>query len=114
VAWVFFRATSLQDAWYVLSHLTANLPAQLSAVISGASGARAHLIFLDFERSRVGLAVLSVLFLLLIERRQKQGSIRARVALAPPSVRWAAYSAAVLAIMTLGVFGSAKFIYFQF
>jgi alginate O-acetyltransferase complex protein AlgI len=114
VAWVFFRAATIHDATYVLSHLTTGLPTQLSAVLSGAPGARAHLLFLDFERSRLVLAVLAVVALMLVERQQRGGSLRGRLALAPMPVRWAAYSAAVLTIMTLGVFGSAKFIYFQF
>jgi hypothetical protein len=49
-----------------------------------------------------------------MERLQRSGSIRARLATAPVAFRWTAYSAAVLLIMTLGVFGSTKFIYFQF
>jgi len=40
--------------------------------------------------------------------------VRVRLASAAAPLRWAAYACAVLTIMTLGVFQSAKFIYFQF
>ena len=41
-------------------------------------------------------------------------SLRTRIAGARAPIRWAAYACAVLTIMTLGVFQSARFIYFQF
>jgi hypothetical protein len=40
--------------------------------------------------------------------------LRVRIAGARAPLRWAAYACAVLTIMTLGVFQSARFIYFQF
>jgi hypothetical protein len=55
-----------------------------------------------------------VLALLLVEHAQRHGSIRARVVALPVPLRWSAYAATVLVIMTFGVFGSGQFIYFQF
>jgi hypothetical protein len=60
------------------------------------------------------LATAAVLALLAAERLQTRGPVRARLAGAATPLRWAAYAGAVLTIMTLGVFQSAKFIYFQF
>ena len=114
VAWIFFRASSLRDAWYVLTHLASGLPTQTVAILAGDAAARAHLLFLDEPPTRLILGVCAVFALLAIERVQRYGSIRARISSAPMPVRWATYSTAVLTIMILGVFGSAKFIYFQF
>jgi alginate O-acetyltransferase complex protein AlgI len=114
VGWIFFRATSLGDAWYVLTHLVAALPAQLAALASGDAVARDALLFLGFERSRLVLAVAAVCALLIVERMQGTTPLRARLAGSSMTLRWTAYACAVLTIMTLGVFGSAKFIYFQF
>ena len=114
VAWIFFRASSLRDAWYVLTHLASGLPTQTVAILAGDAAARAHLLFLDEPPTRLILGVCAVVALLAIERVQRYGSIRARISSAPMPVRWATYSTAVLTIMILGVFGSAKFIYFQF
>ncbi len=113
VAWVFFRATSLHDAWYVVTHLFAGVPSQLAQIATD-GGARARLLFLGFEPSRLVLGTAAVVALLAMEHVQRSGSVRARLATAPVAFRWTAYSVAVLLIMTLGVFGSTKFIYFQF
>ena len=114
VGWVFFRATSVRDALYVLSHLLSGVPAQLASITSGDAGVISHALLLEQSRAQMLLAALAVFTLLAIETQQSGGSLRARVALAPAPLRWTAYAAVVLLIMTLGVFGSAKFIYFQF
>jgi D-alanyl-lipoteichoic acid acyltransferase DltB (MBOAT superfamily) len=116
VAWVFFRATSLGDAWYVVTHLTSGLASQLSAIVSREPAAIASLVFLGFEPSRLVLAVAAVIALLIVERAQgaAPASLRVRISGWRAPVRWTAYACAVLTIMTLGVFQSARFIYFQF
>ena len=116
VAWVFFRAASLGDAWYVVTHLTTGVASQLSAIVSRDPAAIASLVFLGFEPSRLVLAVAAVIALLIVERAQGAAplSLRLRIAGWRAPVRWAAYACAVFTIMTLGVFQSARFIYFQF
>jgi D-alanyl-lipoteichoic acid acyltransferase DltB (MBOAT superfamily) len=116
VAWVFFRAGTLGDALYVATHLTSGLGAQLSSIVARDPAAISSLVFLGAERSRVVLAVAAVIALLVVERVQgaRPLSLRARLAGAHAPLRWAAYACAVLTLMTLGVFQSARFIYFQF
>ncbi|MEO8563002.1 MAG: MBOAT family protein [bacterium] len=114
IGWVFFRATTFADAWYVLSHLGTGVPAQLRALASGDRSAARSLLFLGLESSRLILGVAAVIALLTVERLQGAGPLRIRLSSGPTLVRWAAYACAVLTIMTLGVFHSAKFIYFQF
>ena len=113
VAWVFFRASSLRDARYVLSHFPRGILAQLATLVHD-QAARSHLLFLDLPASHLALAVLAVIAMLAVEHEQRRGPLHARIVALPTSARWTAYAATVLAIMTLGVFGSAKFIYFQF
>jgi alginate O-acetyltransferase complex protein AlgI len=116
VAWVFFRATSLGDAWYVMTHLTSGLGAQLASILARDPAAISSLVFLGAEPPAVALAVAAVVALLIVERVQGAAplSLRVRIAGARAPIRWAAYACAVLTIMTLGVFQSARFIYFQF
>jgi hypothetical protein len=116
IGWVFFRAGSLGDAWYVTTHLTRGVGAQLSSILARDPAAIASLVFLGAEPSRVALAVAAVAALLVVEHVQgaTRLSLRTRIAGARTPVRWAAYACAVLTIMTLGVFQSARFIYFQF
>ena len=114
VGWVFFPRASLGDAWYVLTHLGAGLGGQLAALAAGEPTARRDLLFLGFEKSKLVLATAAVFALLAAERLQGSGSGRFQLARSAAPLRWAAYACAVLTIMTLGVFQSAKFIYFQF
>jgi hypothetical protein len=114
LGWVFFRAPSLGDAWYVLTHLGAGLGGQLAALAAREPVALRDVLFLGFASSKLVLATAAVSALLAVERLQAGGPMRARLAMAAAPLRWAAYACAVLTIMTLGVFQSARFIYFQF
>jgi alginate O-acetyltransferase complex protein AlgI len=114
LGWVFFRAPSLGDAWYVLTHLGAGLGGQLAALAAREPAALRDVLFLGFASSKLVLATAAVSALLAVERLQAGGPIRARLSMAAAPLRWAAYACAVLTIMTLGVFQSARFIYFQF
>src|SRR5258708_13459157 len=91
VAWVFFRATSLHDAWYVVTHLFSGLPSQI-AQIAGDGAARARLLFLGFEPSRLVLGTPAVVALLAMERVHRSGPIRARLDPAPPAFLLTPYS----------------------
>ncbi|HTK49942.1 MAG TPA: MBOAT family protein [Gemmatimonadaceae bacterium] len=116
LGWVFFRAGSLADAWYVLSHLGTGVPAQLTALAAHDAAAVREIVFLGFEPTRVVIAATAVAALLAVERWQGASTtpLRARLAALHTPFRWAAYAGAVLTIMTLGVFHNARFIYFQF
>jgi len=116
LGWVFFRAGSLADAWYVLSHLGTGVPAQLTALAAHDAAAVREIVFLGVEPTRVVIAATAVAALLAVERWQGASTtpLRARLAALHTPFRWAAYAGAVLTIMTLGVFHNARFIYFQF
>jgi D-alanyl-lipoteichoic acid acyltransferase DltB (MBOAT superfamily) len=114
--WVFFRAGSLADAWYVLTHLFTGLPEQLALLSAREPEAVRSLVFLGFEPTRLVLAATAVAALLAVERWHGASEVplRTRLAALATPLRWAAYACAVLTIMTLGVFHSTRFIYFQF
>ena len=105
VAWIFFRATSLHDAWYVLSHLLDGVGGQLGSTASllgtlGTLGLR-HVV--------LGAAAIGVL--LLAERLLPRPGI-------PPARplwrSWAVCYALILAMVLFGVYEDTAFIYFQF
>lgn len=108
-AWIFFRANSLPDAFYISAHLFrgwGHLPAaQLQAALAGlgrhygaellvAAGAVAALLFSDY--------------------RAERESVAAWLARWPAAWRWAGYGGLLLATLYFGIFGSSQFIYFQF
>jgi hypothetical protein len=95
--------------------------AQRIGAWSAARRARSGVVLAPCHRSTTSnaataLAVMAIVALLVVEHVQGGAPrpLRARIAGARTPVRWAAYACAVLTIMTLGVFQSARFIYFQF
>ncbi len=99
-AWIFFRARSFSDAWYIVTHLFVNFSGDWAA---GPSGRRGLLL------SALGLA-------LIIGGDIFQSRVNVRDWLARRSVlvRWSAYYGLILSIIILGVFERSPFIYFQF
>jgi D-alanyl-lipoteichoic acid acyltransferase DltB (MBOAT superfamily) len=108
VAWIFFRAHSLSDATYVVTHLLTGIPRLLldPGQIPGA------LAGLGLGREEFGIAVLAIAAVEVTE------AIQARLARAPLTLRlpsrWAVYYAMLLSILLYGHFRESRFIYFQF
>jgi hypothetical protein len=114
VAWVFFRANHVTDAFLVLSRSTLDLSDHLMALLTldyraldtalvlSVGGTR-----LDFVLSVVGIGY--VLVSDLCEEILPQ-SLRD----APLASRMAYYDLLVLGMLLFGVFGQSQFIYFQF
>ncbi len=105
-AWIFFRATSISEALYIVTHLFATpfLP-------EGGVGA---LFDLELDAVELAIALVAIAILEIAQHVQGTGSIRERLATRPVLVRWAAYYALVMCILVFGVFSQQEFIYFQF
>lgn len=111
-AWVFFRANSMADAWYVITHLAtgwqpdgSGLGTWLANVLSA--------VRLSTQR---GVVIVGLLLLLeSVQALQARGSVRDLLNRRPVWVRWPAYYALLAAIVFLGAFNRGQqFIYFQF
>ena len=101
-AWIFFRAATLRDAYYIITHLFNNLTASVRGINLG----------LDFTE-----IIISIFFIILMEcvqiveeRRGMQNFLSTK----PRWLRWAFYITLVLLILLFGVFERRQFIYFQF
>lgn len=108
VAWVFFRAKTVPEAWYIVTHLS----------FVGADVRKlAEMMGGNIE---LGLAIGGVIFLMLVELYQESslrlGSMRQQIARLPAWGRYALYYGVIMAILVFGKFFSeqAEFIYFQF
>jgi len=100
-AWVFFRAATLQDAWYVWTHVfDLDVGGSLVQTVSNA-------VFLGLEESEILLLMASIGFWLLYDRIVRTPHVNGLV-------RWCAYAALLLATMNLGVPSGHRFIYFRF
>jgi len=98
--WIFFRANSLADAFYIISHLLGGfetLPAP----------------FLD-KKLELLVALISVIFMFLVQWVQPHDGIRRLFFEKPLLFRWVLYLLLVLSIMNLGEFNEVPFMYVQF
>lgn len=101
VAWVFFRAESLGDAWYVLTHFWVGWD------LNGLGTEQ-------FLRRQMPVAVLSIVFLEVVEALHGRISLTRFLAVRPMALRWTVYVGFVLGVVLFGIFKSSQFIYFQF
>jgi len=107
-AWIFFRANSLVDAQYIVSHLLIFDPtAELAAPF--AEGLLSAQIELQLS---LGL----ILFLVLVDAVLTRLSLPQLLARIPTVVRWAAYYSLTATVLFTGLYGAGaqQFIYFQF
>ena len=103
IAWVFFRANSVLDAVFILSHMADWRGFQLGDVFS-----------LGLPRFELAVAAVSIITVAVVEWSIAHDSPLAMRLWARPSVRWAGYYSCALAIICFGVFERISFIYFQF
>ena len=102
LAWVFFRANTVGDAWYILTHLFTDWRLPQGELLWGMRRA-------DFLISLLGIAFMEVVHL-----GQRYGRTPPQLANQRPAVRVMAYTALVLCIVLFGKFSASQFIYFQF
>jgi D-alanyl-lipoteichoic acid acyltransferase DltB (MBOAT superfamily) len=101
IGWIFFRANTMADAWYILTHFA---------------------IGWDFERisteqfllRQMPIAIAGIALLEIVQLLQNRVSISAILARLPLAPRWAVYASAIIATVLFGIFRKTQFIYFQF
>jgi D-alanyl-lipoteichoic acid acyltransferase DltB (MBOAT superfamily) len=109
VAWVFFRAQSLSDAWYILSAIATDLDLPLTirelrqtVMLGGVTTTDAQII------------AAAILLMEGVQLVQLRGSVRERLRIWPGWIRWPVYYSLILGLLAFGVFSGQNFIYFQF
>lgn len=105
LAWVFFRANSIHDAWYVVTHLHEGLLWQLG------SKQQLGLTLEALGRRNLGLGLASIAVLLLAERTMAP---QPQPPTAPLPLAWLWANGLALALVLFGVYENLAFIYFQF
>jgi D-alanyl-lipoteichoic acid acyltransferase DltB (MBOAT superfamily) len=106
-AWIFFRASSLSDAWYVVSNLLPH-ELKLAHVVRGQS------FYLGLPLWRFAASVFGVIALLFVEWRYRT-SAQPPLFYSPNRIlRWTSIYGVIFAILIFGYFETNEFIYFQF
>ncbi len=103
LTWVFFRAKSVQDALYILTHFFTSFKIP---------GLFSKLAIAKFDLQIIGFS----LFILLFTEWMRRGkSLRIWLDVKPVYVRWSVYVLLGIAILLLGAYEqNQQFIYFQF
>jgi len=104
VSWVFFRANSLQDAWYILRHFL-TFPAGSWTVLTKPLGA---------ADSEFGRGIAAILLVNVIDGIDARYGWIDFLGSRPPIVRWAIYYGLTAGIVLIGIWGTQEFIYFKF
>ena len=111
-AWIVFRANSLSDAWYVVTHLLSTMSTHVSPFAAQPSGVAALLspVLMDTGLLSFVLLVVSVSLMSAGNYLRK----RIRVQAQPVWIRWPLYYTLVLALIYLSAYNDVGFVYFQF
>ncbi len=107
LAWIFFRADSVPDAFHFIALMCLRLGDGIGSVTA-----------MGLDKKDFFVALGSIAFLLLADGVQSRCKVRERLAAFPLAVRWAVYYLAIFVVLILGVYGpnydASAFIYFQF
>lgn len=111
--WIFFRATSLDDAKYILQHLFLG-----SGMMTGLTnlGYVSREVLVGRGVYNFVVVILAVIAVETVSAyaEKRNISIEQSVAGRAWPYRWGAYYSIIIAILLLGVLGQTSFIYFQF
>ncbi len=122
VAWVFFRAQTFSDAWYVVTHMFNLGHISLSAVVQPFPANDSivpileHVNFANLSSHTLVLlyAFGLIVLLLLIDFIDAREGLNAFLNRLPTLVRWLYYYVLIFTILLMGAWGSQQFIYFKF
>ncbi|MFT2010250.1 MBOAT family O-acyltransferase [Pontibacter sp. 13R65] len=114
LAWIFFRAETITDASYILTHSFTGFADSLQIILGPTSKLQRDYLFLGYSGYTYVLSWLLLFVLVSVELVQRSRPIRIRLAAAPLYLRWSVYNLFVVALIILGIFSDTAFIYFQF
>ena len=107
-AWIFFRANTLSDSYYIISHLHLK---NIRILFDGS------LYTYGLNAQEFWVASISIIVLLVIHFIQRRKHLAEWLFLQPWYFRWPVYTLVAMVVIFFGVYGNfqpSQFIYFQF
>ncbi len=101
-AWIFFRANSLGDAFFIIKRCLFNFKLQIKDLNMG------------FTSIEFAFSIFLIFFLLLVEKIQTKYQLGVILSNQPFWLRWGVYYGLVLSIVSFGKYLDSPFIYFRF
>ncbi|MCX6760678.1 MAG: MBOAT family protein [Candidatus Nealsonbacteria bacterium] len=115
-SWIFFRANSVNEAFYIIRNLFTGVPSLFLDLIRNPFAAileNHNLFVVDQSWYEFIIGVLGIILLEIVHLLQRKESVRAMISRSPLLLRWALYVGIILIILNFGKV-SKPFIYFQF
>ncbi len=109
-AWIFFRATSVDSAFYISKHIFTGIP----TLIGDIQDQKTIVQNLGISIKDLYISGLLIVLLETVHLVQRKVNLPEEFARKPVYVRWAVYYSVIATIFLLGVFEDRQFIYFQF
>lgn len=112
-AWIFFRANSLYDAWYITANLFVGIPDFLFNLtnLNSIKSVLGKFAVSPMEFIRIWIFIAS---LIIVYAYKGSKSIQQALTNKPTFVRWGFYYILIMVILFFGNLGKQPFIYFQF
>jgi D-alanyl-lipoteichoic acid acyltransferase DltB (MBOAT superfamily) len=120
LSWVFFRARSVGEAFYIISGSIAWLGKAFGSLgqlnFGYFSESWAQVFRLSFSAYDWAIGLLALAVLLLVHFSQRGGSLREKINQKPTWFRWSLYYGLIIVTIIFGYYGTGpqQFIYFQF
>ena len=112
-AWIFFRATSVKNALYVISNMFVRDKQSSYFSLADAHIPGAATTWLGMSPIKILCSAALIPLLLVLESLQR-GNNFSRFNKLPVAARWMAYYVVIFAIIFFGIFDTRQFIYYQF
>jgi hypothetical protein len=115
LAWIFFRASSVADAWYVVTHLFSGVGDYVVAVVRNLDDLPRHKELWDpilLSKTLPPFLLLATSLVIMAVVSFMRGHIR--IQQRPTWIRWPAYFLLICAIGLLSIYDDVGFVYFQF
>lgn len=113
LAWVFFRANTISDAWYILLHMFTGLEESMKEIVFNINGLRKYWLLLGQSKVIFFIAIITIIWLCIFEYMIEKG-ISLNIEKFSLPLRVAIYGTVVALIFLYGNFDETEFIYFQF
>jgi alginate O-acetyltransferase complex protein AlgI len=114
IAWIFFRAESVSDSFYIIRNLFSNWLPQIKQIINNESLVRLKLLYIEQQSKEFYLAIFLILLMTIVHRLQGKMNFDSWIIGKKKKLRWSIYYSMLLIFIFWGVFNRSSFIYFQF
>jgi hypothetical protein len=114
IGWVFFRASNINEAFYIISHFGLGLGTFIMHSYDYYTWKNLLSLSGLIQKKDVIISLVGIGILVIVDSIERTVPLWQKVAQYPSIVRWGVYYAMFFGIITFGLFGVQEFIYFQF